>query len=69
MIQREISFSNMFLDRLFRFSIPRLTVVMLFALDWSNLAFCGEIHEAAEDGYLTIGTILLVNQFPVIPKP
>ena len=32
--------------------IPRHTVVMLIALAWSSLAFCGEIHDAARYGNL-----------------
>jgi hypothetical protein len=30
--------------------VSRLAIVMLFALCWSSLAFCGEIHIAAEAG-------------------
>ena len=28
--------------------IPRRAAVLLVALAWSSLAFCGEIHDAAE---------------------
>ena len=31
---------------------PKLPAVTLVALVWSCLAFCGEIHDAAEDGDL-----------------
>jgi ankyrin repeat protein len=41
-----------FFSRICRSSIPRLAAVMLAALTWSSLAFCGEIHDAAEAGDL-----------------
>jgi len=44
---------NLFFNRLYHSSIPRRAVVILVALAWSSLAFCGEIHDAAKAGDLT----------------
>jgi hypothetical protein len=41
-----------FFSQLCGFPIPRRTAVLLVALAWSSLAFCGEIHDAAKDGDL-----------------
>ena len=41
-----------FFSRLCHSPIPRRAAVMLVALAWSSLAFCGEIHDAAKDGDL-----------------
>jgi ankyrin repeat protein len=45
----KVSFS---LGRFFHSPIPRLIFITTVGLTWSNLAFCGEIHEAAEKGNL-----------------
>ena len=39
-------------SRLCHSPIPRLAAVMLVALAWSSLAFCGAIHDSARDGDL-----------------
>ena len=40
-------------DYRFRHSnVFRCTIVMLVALAWTSLSFCGEIHDAAKDGDL-----------------
>jgi len=41
-----------FFNRLRHSLILRLATVMLVALAWSSPAFCGEIHDAAQDGAL-----------------
>ena len=43
---------HLFFNRLRHFLILRLAAVMLVALAWSSPAFCGEIHDAAQDGAL-----------------
>jgi len=44
--------TNYFFGRFCHSRISRLTVATLVALAWSSLAFCGEIHDAAEKGDL-----------------
>src|ERR1017187_2386711 len=44
--------TNSLLNRVCNSSIPRRAAVMLVALAWSNLAFGGEIHDAARKGDL-----------------
>ena len=39
----------------------RCAAVMLVALSWSSLAFCGEIHDAARDGNLEKVKALIKN--------
>lgn len=39
-----------FLSRFFQSAIPRQAAMTLFALAWSILVFCGEIHDAAKAG-------------------
>ena len=41
-----------FFSRLFRSTNIRRAVVILGAMFWISLAFCGEIHDAAKDGDL-----------------
>jgi ankyrin repeat protein len=43
---------DVFFNRLHHSLILRLATVMLVALAWSSPAFCGEIHDAAQDGAL-----------------
>ena len=43
---------HVFYNRLRHSLILRLAAVMLVALAWSSPAFCGEIHDAAQDGAL-----------------
>ena len=38
--------------RFCHFPIPRRAAVLLVALAWSSLSFCGEIHDAAKSGDL-----------------
>ena len=48
-----ISLTDSFsIARLCHSPIPRHAAVLLVALAWSNFAFCGEIHDAAEKGDL-----------------
>jgi len=37
-----------FFSRVCHSPIPHRVAVLLFALAWSSLAFCGEIHDAAQ---------------------
>ena len=49
--------------------IPRRAAVMLFALAWSSLAFCGEIHDAAQSGDLEkVKALLKANPDLVFTK-
>ncbi len=48
-------------SRLCRSSIPRLAAVLPVALAWSNLAVCGEIHDAAANGDVAQARALLKN--------
>ena len=58
-----------FLRRLFHTPIPRLATVTLFALAWSSLAFCGEIHDAAKAGDLAkVRALLKENPNLVLSK-
>ena len=60
---------NTFLRRLFHSPIPRLATVTLFALTWSSLAFCGEIHDAAKAGDLAkVKALLKENPNLVLSK-
>ncbi|HKW28259.1 MAG TPA: ankyrin repeat domain-containing protein [Verrucomicrobiae bacterium] len=43
---------NSFFSRICHSQILRLATVLLVALAWSSLAFCGEIHDAAMAGDL-----------------
>ena len=43
---------HIFFNRLRHSLILRLATVMLVVLAWSSSAFCGEIHDAAQDGAL-----------------
>jgi ankyrin repeat protein len=48
--------------RICHFPILRQAAFTLFALAWSNLAFCGEIHDAAKSGDLEkIKALLIAN--------
>src|ERR1035438_8178649 len=40
------------MQTVFSFPFSRCAFIMLVALSWTSLAFCGEIHEAAERGDL-----------------
>src|SRR5208283_397663 len=49
--------------------IPRLAAVMLVALAWSGLAFCGEIHDAAQSGDIAkVASLLKDNPDLVFSK-
>jgi ankyrin repeat protein len=52
---------NAFLPRLLHPQITRIAAVLLITLVWSSLAFCGEIHDAAEKGDLAKAKALLKN--------
>jgi hypothetical protein len=49
------------LSRFLHFIISRYAVVLLFALAWNSLAYCGEIHDAAQAEDLAKGTALLMD--------
>jgi len=56
-------------SRPWHFPIHRLATVMLVVLAWSSLAFCGEIHDAAENGELEkIQKLLKANPDLVFSK-
>ena len=58
-----------FLSRLCHAPIRRRAVVMLVALAWSSLAFCGEIHDAARAGDLgKVKALLKGNPYLVFSK-
>ena len=60
---------NTFLRRLFQTPIPRLATVTLFALAWSSLAFCDEIHDVAKAGDLAkVKALLKENPNLVLSK-
>ncbi len=54
--QRINDYTNMkthsFFSRVCEFQIHRRTAILLVAMAWSSLAFCGEIHDAAKSGDL-----------------
>ena len=58
-----------FLGRLSCDPIPRRRGVMLVALAWSSVAFCGEIHDAAKAGDLgKVKALLKGNPFLAFSK-
>ena len=58
-----------FLRRLRHAPMPRRTAVMLAALAWSGLAFCGEMHDAAQAGDLgKVKALLKGNPYLVFSK-
>ena len=55
--------THLFFSRFCHRSIPSFAAVMLVALAWSSLAFCGEIHDAARAG--NVGKVsALLNDNP-----
>src|ERR1017187_9440312 len=54
--------TDSFFGQLCRSPIPRRAAVLLVALAWSSLAFCGEIHDAAKAGDLEKVSALLKDK-------
>ncbi len=58
-----------FFSWLCHYPIPRLAVILLVSMVWSNLAYCSEIHDAAKNGELDkIKTLLIDNPTLVFLK-
>jgi serine/threonine-protein phosphatase 6 regulatory ankyrin repeat subunit B len=61
--------TNSIFSRFCHIPILRLAAVILVALAWSNLAFCGEIHDAAKQGDLEkVKSLLNANPDLVFSK-